>query len=357
MTRTTAGVKFSEVFDSDPALEAATTEASVPMEAVRSQLSDEIASVLDELARERDRLGTGEAKPVEIIVAKAYAKDMEIDSRLQRTEQLTLINSIANEFNELALGTLHISLRVDDDGEEHLIVLDGQQRRKGSMLAGYTNQLRCIMYKNLTFSQEAQLFRLLNNRKSVNAPTLFRIAIAEGDVQATAIAAILTQLNIPLAVPGGFAAVVAARRIAARRGGLGHLRWALEIVQRVYGGSPDAPKDTKTIYDSRVVEALSLLHERDGHFLNERNLVSKLAKQPNGIDGLVQRARTIGTLNKGGSRVFDMFDAIVAYYNLGLHRDAGNMLAEWDRGRRTVVASKKKTAKGKHEKVEVEVEA
>jgi hypothetical protein len=33
------------------------------------------------------------------------------------------------------------------------------------------------------------------------------------------------------------------------------------------------------------------------------------------------------------------------------------MLAEWDRGRRTVVASKKKTAKGKHEKVEVEVEA
>lgn len=303
---------------------------------------DQIAEILAELNAERAALRDAPRAPIKVVRGTAFASDMEIDSRIQRPEDPGLINSIVADFDEVALGTLTVSVRVDRrTGEERLIVLDGQQRRRAVVLVEYEKPLNCTFYYNMSFSEEARAFRRLNNRKSVAAPVLFRNAIAEGDEQATAIAAILSQLSIPLGVPGGFSAVVAARRIAKRPNGTLHLQWALRVLGMIYGDE-DAP--TKTIYDGRVVEALSMLHARDGSHLNEKHLINKLASKGGGLKGLLGRADTIATLHKGGGRVLDVIDAIVGIYNSGLHRDAGNKLAEWDR---TTTATGRKKPKSK----------
>lgn len=315
MTRST--VTFSDV----------TSNNSV----AKGNLQDDIKAIIEQLALDAERSGEP-AKAPYTKLGTAHPQDTEIDPRIQRLEDPGLINNIVGEFDPLALGVSHVSVRTDDNGEEHLIVLDGQQRRAAMLLLGYNEKVRYVFYYNLTFAAEARLFRLLNNRKGVPAPVLFRIAIAEGDQQAQAIAAILSDLNIPLGVPGGFSSVQMARRVARRPKGLLNFRWALEQVQAIYTSAKDESKSTKTIYDGRVIEAFALLRERDGNFINVKNLQHKLASKPQGVAGLLGHANTIATLNLGGSRVADVIDAIVARYNFNLQGRSGNKLEEWDRG-------------------------
>lgn len=260
----------------------------------------------------------------EVTFGTVNLDDLRIDSRIQRSEQAPEIAAIAADFNPSALGTLTISIRELPNGEEEQILLDGQQRRAACLKVGWHGKVRAVIHRGLNLPEEARLFRQLNFRRSVNAQTLFRVALSEGDPEAMAIKAVLDALGLNVSM-SSFGAVNVARRIVRRRGGLTHFQWALEMVQRIYDMDRRG-----SVYDGRVVEAFALLHERYLGQLDESNLIKKLAGMPGGIPGLIGRGRTVREV-KGGQIVPALIDAIITSYNTHKHQGSRTQLPQWER--------------------------
>jgi hypothetical protein len=236
-------------------------------------------------------------------------KAATIDPRIQRGEEGPEINHIAANFNSAALGTFTLSRR--NDGT--LVVLDGQQRRAACLKIDYSEQVQAIVHENLTLPEEAQLFIDLNYRRSVNAWTQFRVARTAGDELAQAIGVILDELHIPLGGPKGFSAVVMARRVARRQGGLTHLHWALRQVQTVYD-----PAREGGVYDGRVVEAFSMLYREYSTIIDEDNLHKKLARVGGGIDDLIGHGHTVQKVAHPSIKIAKAIARAVALrYNVG----------------------------------------
>jgi hypothetical protein len=236
-------------------------------------------------------------------------KSLTIDPRIQRGEEGPEINHIAANFNPAALGTFTLSRR----GDGTIVVLDGQQRRAAALKIDYSEQVQAIVHENLTLPEEAQLFLDLNYRRSVNSWTNFRIARTAGDELAQAIGVVLDELHIPLGGPKGFSAVVMARRVAKRQGGLTHLHWALRQVQAVYD-----PAREGGVYDGRVVEAFSMLYREYSTVIDEDNLHKKLARVGGGIDDLIGHGHTVQKVAHPPVKIAKAIARAVALrYNVG----------------------------------------
>lgn len=250
-------------------------------------------------------------------------KDMEIDSRVQRPEVPTEINKIARTFMKEALGTATVWARWDEEVDRfRYFVLDGQQRRAGALLAGYTGDIRVDVHYNLTLPTAARLFRVLNEKRNVSPVELFKIARTEEDPNVLAVQKILDDLGIPFGTPKGYSGAASARRLVARRNGATHLRWALTQVQKIYDETRRGG-----CYDAQVVEAFFWIYDHFGSQVEEDNLYAKLASHKNGSDGLVGQAKTIQTV-RNGSLAVNLIRAIIARYNEGL-RSARRKLPDW----------------------------
>jgi hypothetical protein len=260
----------------------------------------------------------------EVTFGTVNLDDLRIDERIQRAEQTREIINIAEDFNPGALGTLTVSVRELPGGAEEQILLDGQQRRAACLRVGWHGKVRAVIHRGLTLAEEARLFRQLNFRQSVNAQTLFKVALSEGDSEALAIKAVLDALGLSVSM-SSFGAVNVARRVVRRRGGLTHFQWALEMIQKIYDMDRRG-----AVYDGRVVEAFALLHERYLGQLDEANLIKKLSGAPGGMQGLIGHGRTVREV-KGGQIVPALIDAIITRYNTHKHRDSRTSLPLWER--------------------------
>lgn len=204
--------------------------------------------------------------------------DMVIDPDMQRGQEIEHQKKIAADFNPLALNTFVVSIRVDADGNDVHVLLDGQQRRGVCLIVGYTEPVLVRAFRGLTRTQEAQLFRQLNNRKKVSTIDLFRIsANGEGNPMDVAIQTLLAELGINFAKFGGFSAVEVARRLAKRPNGLESLRWALTLIHDTYEMAPGA---RGTIYLGHLVEGFALFKEYTTKFdrYNEAEFLTRLNK-------------------------------------------------------------------------------
>lgn len=222
--------------------------------------------------------------------------DMQVDPRYQRGENPSEIKHIADNHRPAALGTPVISGRTDEDGEVSFWVLDGQQRRAGSLLVGYNELLLCDVHWNLTLAEEAQLFLDLNYRRDITAAGKFKSALVALEPEALAIAKILDDLGIMLSDPRGFTAVAKARALVRRRNGFEHFRWALETLQSVYdkgnGGG---------MYDGRLVDGMAMfIRHHEGRF-KQTDLEVKLRRGGDEGDLLIaaQALRKVHSMNVG----------------------------------------------------------
>jgi hypothetical protein len=241
-----------------------------------------------------------------------------IDPRIQRGEEGPEIAHIVANFNKAALGTFTLSRRTNGD----LVVLDGQQRRAACFKVEFNEQVQAIVHDGLTLAEEAQLFLDLNYRRSVNAWTQFRVARTAGDPLAQAIGVVLDELKIPLGGPKGFSAVVMARRVAKRQGGLTHLHWALRQVQAVYDTSGDGG-----VYDGRVVEAFAMLYRECATIIKEEDLHKKLGQKGGGVDGLIGHGHTVQQVAHPPVKIARAIArAIALRYNVGKAKDSVHAL-------------------------------
>lgn len=254
--------------------------------------------------------------------------ELVIDPQIQRGENKGLINGIAREYDNDAAGVITVSVReiVDPDtGEksEILSLVDGQQRTRAAIRAGYTEKVAAMIHRGLSRAEEAELFRRLNFRRSVSAISLFKTAIVEGNEDVLNIVAALDDLDIPFSSSKGFTAVAVAQRLVKRKAGLYHFRWALVTVRAIYDTDGKG-----NVYDGRVIEAFARFHEAYEASIKEDELRSKLLKQPGGLAGLIGHAETIRA-GAGGPMLGNLIQALVVRYNHNKHKDGRNKLPDW----------------------------
>jgi hypothetical protein len=251
-----------------------------------------------------------------------------VDPELQRPEQVDEISAIARDHNPMALGTFTVSVReLPAEGDQPprivYVLVDGQQRRAGSIKAGWNGKVHCDVHYNLTRADEARLFRQLNFRKSVAPTVLFRNSLTEGNPHALAVQAILDGLGIKAGTAKGYMAVKGAVELVQRNNGVTHLEWALRQAKRLWD------RGSGGVYDGPVIRGLFLLHERFGNRIDEGRLFDQLANDEESTAGLVEFARTLKRVHKGTMAVA-IVRAIIDRYNKGLWSNSRNRLPEWD---------------------------
>lgn len=171
---------------------------------------------------------------------------LTVDIDVQRNLNIKRVRSIADDFRPDALGIITVSHRDDDS----YVVVDGQHRWKAAEQVGIEDLL-CTVYEGLTKQKEAELFRILNNTKIVNALDRFRVRVVEEEPVAIAISAILEKQgwrvpDAPANQPGLINSVGALEFVyggAGIRPGTQQrsiLRQTVEVLTAAWGYDPDA---------------------------------------------------------------------------------------------------------------------
>lgn len=251
-------------------------------------------------------------------IGKIKFSQTKIDPRVQREVNTIEANAIGAEFDKTVLGTITVSVRANGDN----VLLDGLQRKSGAEIANFDDPVDCIFHYNLTLEQEAEKFRRLNYRTSVNSVAAFKVAVTEGIPEALAVQDILSKFGITIGGKGNFQAVKTALRIVTTPGGAEDLRWALNMVIDAW----DLARSGRHI-DGKMVEALALMHHRYKGQIDTASLRDRLAARRGGQPGLMGEARTRQP-RRGGKLVIALIDALVDEYNF---KRPKNKLPEWPR--------------------------
>jgi hypothetical protein len=115
------------------------------------------------------------------------ADKLKIDPRVQRVMDPRRVAKIADEWDDLYVGTITISHRVNpfDSSDEEFVILDGQTRWHAlKMVCGQDTTTCTILaevFTGLTLAEEASMFLRLNFRKGVTPLDNFRIALVAGE--------------------------------------------------------------------------------------------------------------------------------------------------------------------------------
>jgi hypothetical protein len=252
--------------------------------------------------------------------------ETQFDPRIQRNEETGLVNSIAKNWQESALGFVVISVRIDDAGNETYWSLDGQQRMLGTVKAGHPDhKFEAIFHFNLTFSEEAELFLALNNKKSVGAWDKFKNQINSGEPSPVAIWKLLQELNIPTNQVNGFNAWAMASRVAKLDDGVDHLRWALSLIQDLYL----KPGDPTNIYDGALVESFARMHHRYGGNMRREMVLEKFARKGATLSYILGKGKDWARIQPKFRAVTALITAITEVYNIGLHSNSPKKLPAW----------------------------
>ena len=252
------------------------------------------------------------------VIRKLRMDETVIDPVIQRPEQTSEINTIAKNFSPPALNVLTASCRIDENGNETYVVLDGQQRRAAAMKIGYTELVPFVVHYSLTLKDEAWLFLNLNYRRSVAASVRFKNELVGEDPVALAIQAVCEGLGIEIGVPSGLMAVDLAKRLSNTEEGLRHFRWALEEIQAIFD-----PAGQGGVYNNQVIEAFARFHRHYEGRVDVRRLRRKVSELGT-ISQFIGQGQNVKSFR--GGRISDcLIDVLVRRYNH--HMGAGSKYA------------------------------
>jgi hypothetical protein len=240
------------------------------------------------------------------------------DPAVQRPLDHARVTAIITNFKEAALGLMLVSRR--EDGS--MVCLDGQTRIAALLrknLGAVPRQM--MVHRGLTTSEEAELFRLHNDSKSLTPQVKFRIALVEGDKDAIGADALLRKVGWTSEIRrtntwrGVVALVVAFRRDATSA------ERALLVISKAWG------VHTKNS-SSDVFRGLSNMIFRYGDAVNIEQLAERLAKEGT-FPHFVGRYRTNAQVRRV-STADSVADVAVGIYNYG--RPKATALDTWETG-------------------------
>lgn len=208
------------------------------------------------------------------------------DPDIQRPLDEKRVQDIAIRFNWQAFGVPTVSRR--GDGQE--VILDGQHRVHAARACGFASTgVKVLVYQGLTREQEAEIFRLLNNTKSLTAIDKFLVALVEKDPITLDINRMIEAVGMKVVRSGdrAFKAVVAARKVYETEPDA--LARTLTVLTQAWGAKAIA-------VDSRLVAGMGLIAIRYGALFDPRRATTRLARYPGGADGVVGAARGLSHL-------------------------------------------------------------
>lgn len=246
--------------------------------------------------------------------------DLKFDPVINREIDPGLIALISKNFDPDAIGVLHVSARSDGS----YVVIDGQHRSQAMLDMGWLDQLvECKVHRNLTISDEARLFVILNRRRNVHPIDVFDKEVKAGMDPASSIAQILIDMGLKVArsstQTNGIAAVAALRYIytgvkyGATRRNPKALRDTLSVVSGAWGPGP-------TSFNGDMLQGVGAVILRFGEGIDKPRLVERLASMPGGAGGLLGRGRTLREI-RGGTVTDCVASCVVDLYNKGLRKD------------------------------------
>jgi hypothetical protein len=265
------------------------------------------------------------------VIRKLRFGETVIDPVIQRPEQTSEINTIARNFSPPALNVPTASCRIDENGNETYVVLDGQQRRAAALKIGYEELVPFVIHYGLSLKEEAWLFLNLNYRRSVSAAVRFKNELVGEDPVALAIKAVCDGLGIEIGVPSGLMAVDLAKRLANSRDGLRHFRWALEEIQTIFD-----PERKGGVYNNQVIEAFTRFHRHYEGKMDVKRLEKKLSEVGT-VWQLIGRGQNVKSFR--GGRISDcLIDVLVERYNHHMGTRSAKALPEFPRRKGRQVA-------------------
>lgn len=218
----------------------------------------------------------------------------------------------AEGFRPEAMGVPVVSHR--DNGAYH--VIDGQHRRALAVQAGHPElEVECQVHEGLTRAEEAAMFRLLNDRRSVQILDKFVVRVVEGDPTAVALNKLLRKHGWTVGAgknDGRFAAVAALETVyrgaRIRKGEQpDSVDLLLSIVTTAWGHKIEAVR-------GEIVHGLGMVLLQYEGQLDLAKIINELAAHEGGPLGLVGKAKGLYALR--GGRVSDaMADVIVGLHN------------------------------------------
>lgn len=259
------------------------------------------------------------APPVENVpVAK-----LMVDPDVQRVVDKTRVDKMVKDYQPSALGAIVVSRR--SDGTHH--VVDGQHRVQATIAAGYGDgEVTCLVYEGLTRSEEAALFRRLNNSRSVNAVDKFRVRVVEGDDSAVQLNALLGRHGWTVAQDkndGYLAGIAALERVHVGKvngPGTAHevTETLIQVITEAWGHDANGVR-------GEITGGLGALLLRFGTRVDRVKLVSELRQFPSGPLGLVGRAKGLRDF-RGGLVTDAVAEVVVELLNKNRRT---NKLPDW----------------------------
>lgn len=257
-----------------------------------------------------------------IALELVYPKNLLLDHEIQRSEQKGEVNAIAGNFRADATGAVIVSARpkARGTGEDYYLV-DGQQRRAAALAAGYDKQFLAIVYRGLTFEQEAELFLAYNYRRAVSAWDKYKARVSAQEPLAMAVKEVLDLTAVPVGGSKGFQAISTADKIIQEKNGRARLIWGLNTISEAYAGE-GTDGSTGNPYAGQVIDGFAIFFAWHGARANTNRLVTKL-KEHGDVKDLLSLAHTHQRIN-GGSTSLALAQALVTIYNKNTHSDARN---------------------------------
>lgn len=247
---------------------------------------------------------------------KINVDELNISDAYQRTIVPARVNRIAKDLDQDAFGSLTVGQRSDDS----YWVVDGMQRLTAAKKIGI-GMVPCDVFQSEGQEHEARVFRLKNReRTNVSACALFKAQLTEGDEQSLAIARVVKEAGLKLALrdeEGRYPyikAVKALERSYQRVGGDG-LAVALGILVDAWSGEPGS-------LQGDLIEGLCWFMKKTPGFDRSR-LITRLSKKSvtsvvRAADANLKLGRDRDSSSYG--RSLATYDAILLIYNKGLRR-------------------------------------
>lgn len=242
------------------------------------------------------------------MVERKLGDGLVVDSNVQRTLRPKRVDAIAKDFRPEALGVLTTSYR----SAKEIHVVDGQHRFRAAEKVGYAGVINTMEYHGLTVSEEAALFRMLNDAEKVARLDAFVVACIEGRPEAVHLTQIMATNGWSVSAYTGNARLT-----------------AIASLERVYAMSPKAAASALNVLtvafghqapavQGPLIDGLGKVlaqYENDvDHRIDLPDLAKRLADFPGGPDGLVSHARARRATSTG-SLATQVARVIVARYN------------------------------------------
>jgi hypothetical protein len=247
---------------------------------------------------------------------KIAVEELNISDAYQRTIITARVNRIAKNLDQDAFGSLTVGQRRDGS----YWVVDGMQRLTAARKLDIA-MVPCDVFDSDGQEHEARVFRLKNReRTNVSAVSLFRAQMTEGDEQTLAIAAVVKDAGLKLALREETAkwpyirAVKALERSFQRVGGEG-LRKAFALLDQAWTGEDGSVQGD-------MIEGMCYFIKKHPDY-DANRLVSRLSKKS--VTSVLRAADANLKLGKDRDsssygRSMATYDAISLIYHKGMRR-------------------------------------